>query len=206
MPGIDSVDRVLSSMGKAHTDLYLKNVEALRRMSPGEIEKIAKIADNMLRSLPPAKREITTKIVQATLETDPRSPAGIGFLETLGKIATIAATVGSLGLSVYGVIQAKKDSDKARDSENRAAKLAQDRLKAEIAAQQQQATEQLKIAEKQVIQQEKIAAVTQEKAVESKKSLNKTLLISGGVVAAALLMFFVLRKPSRNTIPQAVTQ
>jgi len=106
-----------------------KAVALLKGKSKKEQEKLAADAMNALRSLPPTQRQMAEEVL---MRAGTPVALGTGAASTINSVANIIATVGSIGLSIYGMTEARKEAERQEEAAKRQQAAEAARIEAQI--------------------------------------------------------------------------
>lgn len=180
-------------------------ISRFNNMPAAQLDAIGKQAMAKLNALPAGAKNMALDIIQRE-EARGLSARGLGWVGTASSIATIVATAGQVGLSIYGVTEQRK-AQKEADSRANAQlaidnQLAMEQLKSiqqarelqakqaaqEMAARQAEIDAANALAQRQQEQQKLIeqGVIAPPAGSPAAPSSNKNLLIMGGVAAAGI--------------------
>lgn len=178
----DQFDHALGSFASEKA----KALQMLKGKSPKEQKQMADQAIAALKALPPVKKQQAEELLR---RAGTPVQLGTGAASTMASVANIIATVGSIGIAVYGM---KEQREQAKRDEKR--------KKEEFEAQRRMMEEQIKADERRQEMEQQIALERAKQGLPpagapSGGSMKlpggldpKILMIAGGALVAVLLI------------------
>lgn len=176
----DQFDHALGSFASEKA----KALQMLKGKSPKEQKQMADQAIAALKALPPVKKQQAEEILR---RAGTPVQLGTGAASTMASVANIIATVGSIGIAIYGM---KEQREQAKRDEKR--------KKEEFEAQRRMMEEQIKADERRQDMEQQIALERAKQGLSpdgSQPGMSlpggldpKILMIAGGALVAVLLI------------------
>ncbi len=132
----DKADVIGSRFHDALLTNYKSAYAAISRMMPAERQRLIQLLEAKVASLPTQSRETVIALFnQTNNQLDPRGATGLGQLaaaSTIANIATLVATLGTLGLQTATFIDQRNSAEDEEDRRKKQARIENAALQAQI--------------------------------------------------------------------------
>lgn len=144
---IDPRDRVASLVqSDEHRARFAYAFRSARYLAPTQQQRLLQSLEAQVAALPPSRRQQAAVLATQSVTLDPRASVGLGgpegAISTVAQIASLVATLGTLGLTTVTFLDQQKQKKAAAAAEKKQTDAQTALVNQQIAAQQQAMAEE----------------------------------------------------------------